>query len=159
MKPLILALSHNVYITPEQEELILKRTPVEIIGVCVPVWHRGGKSSEPAKELFCKYFIHNEINDFPIEIFKNGFRINIPQIPDTFKKDKPLTDEEWRGLKEKELIEWYEKNASPPNAEYIKDKGCLCYLQYDKFMFKGKLADRVHNINIKPEYILKETLA
>lgn len=158
MKPLILALSHNIYINKEQEENIINKIPIELMGVCVPVWHCGGKSSEPAKEVFCKYYIHNQENDFPVEILKNGFKLNLPQIPNDFKKDKELTDQEWKGLKEKDLIEWYEKNTMPLNALNLKDKGTLCYMQYDKFMFKRKLSDIVHNVNIKTEEILLNSL-
>lgn len=158
MKNLILAISHNIYLTEEQEKFILDKTPIETIGVCVPVWHYSGKSSEPAKEIFCKYFIYNEKNDFPVEKFKSGFKINIPQIPEGYKKDRPLTDEEWRGMSEKDLSEWYERNTTPVNAEYLKDKGCLYYIQYDKFMFKTKLVDIVHSINIKPEEVLINSL-
>ena len=59
MSNLILAISHNIFITEDQEKEILERNPVELMGVSVPVWHHSGKSSEPAKEVFCKYFIHN----------------------------------------------------------------------------------------------------
>ena len=158
MKPLILAISHNIYINKNQENDLLNRIPIELMGVCVPVWHSGGKSNEPAKEVFCKYYIKNDIIDSPIEALKNGFKINIPQIPDTFKKDKILSDEEWRGLKEKDLLEWYEKNTFPPNAQDLKDGGHLCYVQYDKFLFRKKMADIVHNINIKTEECLVSSL-
>jgi len=158
MSNLILAISHNIFITEDQEKEILERNPVELIGVTVPVWHHSGRSSEPAKEVFCKYFIYNEKSDFPIERFKNGYKINIPQLPEGYKQYKPLTDEEWRGMTEKDLGDWYDKTKPPTNAELLRDKGCLFYVQYDKFIFKKKLVDIIHNVCIQPEHILLESL-
>ena len=61
-------------------------------------------------------------------------------------------------MSERDLNDWYDKNKNPANAEFLKNKGCLFYIQYDKFMFKKKLVDIVHNVCIQPEYILLESL-
>jgi hypothetical protein len=151
-KNLILVISHNIYLKKEEVDLILNDNDIdiEITGVCVPIWHCLGDSSEPAREVFCKYYLNNKKENDPIEKLKNGFRINLPQLPEDYKESKPLTDSEWKSLSEKELSEWYEINKAPPNAKYLENDGHLCYMQYDKFMYKKQLTNIIHNVNIKP---------
>ena len=55
-----LTISHYIYLTKEQRYALHERQPIEAIGISVPVWFNKGNTSEPAKEIFCKYQIANE---------------------------------------------------------------------------------------------------
>jgi hypothetical protein len=59
---LTLTVSHNIFLTKKQRyELSVVESTLEVIGISFPVWFYKGKTSEPAKEVFCKYIL--SIND------------------------------------------------------------------------------------------------
>lgn len=92
-----LVINHILYFTPEQRlALVREKTPVQVVGVSIPVWFNQGKSSEPAQEVFCQYTVTNEPKDMMVASLPTGYRINLPQ-------PKTSTDEETRTLDFKRL--------------------------------------------------------
>jgi len=118
-KKVLLSISHNIALTMEQREKVADRETIEVIGVSVPVWvaldrqNKQGVTSEPASEVFCKYWITNEKEDTPIQFHKKGYKINVPQLPEDYE-EKTLTDEELLKMSSKERGEWHMNNKKPP---------------------------------------------
>lgn len=80
MEP-ILCVSHNIFLTRDQiYDLYNQKTPIEVVGVSTPVWYYNKKeTSEPAREVFCKYVIKCENKNFQknIEILPEGYEITL----------------------------------------------------------------------------------
>lgn len=103
-----LTIAHHIYLTEEQKALFLNGETIEVIGISIPVWFEKGNTSEPAKEVFCKYVISSEDRNIPITTVEDGYFIN---------------------LKEKENLEFLEfaegtiqgENIKTVHYVYIKD--------------------------------------
>lgn len=76
---LTLTISHFIYLTKEQRLNLTKKIPIETTGISVPVWFKMGSTSEPAKEVFCRYVITNDEKETLVEKTNDGFSINLPQ--------------------------------------------------------------------------------
>lgn len=76
-----LLIAHYIYLTKEQRYSLHQGNSLDVIGVSVPVWFDKGNTSEPAKELFCKYNLTNDSKNRPIDILTDGYSINLPQKP------------------------------------------------------------------------------
>lgn len=105
---LVLSISHAIYLTREQRYQLVNGESLEVVGVSTPVWYSKEKTTEPGKEVFVRYLIHNkkELDDTVVEINVDGYEFNLKQInPD----DMVWVDKE--------------KNHQepPPNANYLKD--------------------------------------
>lgn len=75
-----LIVHHLLYFTSDQRRIILQsKTPVELIGVSVPVWFDHRNTSEPAEEVFCKYTITNQPDQTMVQSTPTGYQINMPQ--------------------------------------------------------------------------------
>ncbi len=82
-----IVINHILYFTPEQRiGLVRNRISTALVGISIPVWFNQGKSTEPAKEVFCQYTVTNEPKDMMVAALPTGYRINLPQ-------PKPLADE------------------------------------------------------------------
>lgn len=76
---LSLAIHHNVYLTKDQRYALNAGEDLEIVGVSVPVWTYNNATSEPAREVFCKYYLKNpKQDDIPIKIVPDGYVIVLP---------------------------------------------------------------------------------
>lgn len=134
---LSLAIHHNIHLTRDQRYALHAGDVVETIGVSVPVWFMNKLTSEPAKEVFCKYKLKNPKKDVPIRILSTGYEISIPYREGTKLE---ISDEEWRDLnmnnKEKleEMYKGLVQEVSSKNLLDIKDGGTghLVYREHNK---------------------------
>jgi len=93
---LSLAIHHNVWLTRDQRYALHDGIDLVVVGLYVPVWVSNQRAtSEPAKELFCKYYLKNPKTDEQIQIVKDGYEITLPNRQGNLPN---LTDEEWRDL-------------------------------------------------------------
>ena len=104
-----LIISHSIFLDEnERYKLSVDQESIEKTGVFVPVWMNGDVTTEPATEFFCKYEIKNKSTDKGSEVkrTKNGFSINIPQIPKEYVKQE-LSNDKWRKMSQNERDNWY----------------------------------------------------
>lgn len=127
-----------------------------MVGVSVPVWYVNKISSEPAKEVFCNYYLKNPKRDLPIQIVEDGFEIFLPMRPAKNSKT-PLTDEEWRLLfyKNPAKLDAHYKGqmaeVSSKNLLDLPDGGCayLYYREHNKVKQYGEKINLMHYVIIK----------
>lgn len=124
-----LAISHYIYLTKDQRYDLHNGKEIEVIGISVPVWFKKGTTSEPAKEIFCKYTLTNTKELLPIDIKEDGYKINLPNTID-------INSESLLDLKDK-------------GAEYLDFK------QQDKMGSNNV----IHFVEIKTVDLLLETLS
>jgi hypothetical protein len=118
---LILAVSHNIHLTKKERYALADGETVEVIGSNIPVWFYNFNTSEPAAEIFCKYIIHNAKGESYISAIKDGYEINIPQLPENYMEPPTISDEEWRKMSLPEQQEWYAKHPVPPTGKDLLD--------------------------------------
>lgn len=153
---LTLAVSHNVFLSKEQREELINGKTVECTGVSVPVWFHKGTTSEPAVEIFSKYSLTNVKQSYPVSTTKQGYKINLPQIPEDYEEL-----EEWPEMTENERLLWDTLNKKPESAEDLKDGGNE-YLKFKTFDIikkdKWKI-NVIHYIEIQKEEVLENSLS
>lgn len=130
---LTLTISHNIFLTREERYKITKGEPIEILGISVPVWFYRGNTSEPAKEIFCKYIVTNDEKNTPIFSTKTGYQLNLPKAIDNQNSEKKLLD------------------ISDGGAE------CLFYKEFNK-VYKPLHYDIIHYVQIMPVEMMEKTL-
>ena len=149
-----LSIHHNVHLTRDQRYSLHGGNDLEIVGISVPVWLDSQKnSSEPAPEIFCKYYLKNKEKEFPIRILKDGYEIVMPKRTGTIPD---ISDEEWRFLnnKNKKILEEYykkcDRQVNSTNLLDIKDGGCasLNFREHNKMKRKGIMINVIHFVNI-----------
>lgn len=151
---LSIAIHHNIWLTRDQRYAIHDGTEIVVVGVSIPVWvHNNKVTSEPAKEVFCKYYLKNPKKDIAIQIMKDGYEINLPNhegsVPD-------LSDEEWRDLNfnnPQKLELYYDKcprSANSKNLLDIKDGGSkyLSFREHNKIKSNDEYINFIHFVNI-----------
>lgn len=109
---LTLNVSHNIFLTKKQRyDLCKTDTLVETTGVSVPVWFFRGRTSEPAKEVFCKYILSINDNKNAIKKFAEGYIVNLPKKLDQISTPmhELLKDEIDFG---KEMVQYKEYSVS-----------------------------------------------
>lgn len=131
---LTLTISHHLFLTKNERYKITNGEPIEIIGVAIPVWFLKGTTSEPAKEIFCKYSIFNQGDTEPIFSTKEGFQLNLPTMIENQDATKLLLD--------------------------IKDGGteCLFYREFNQVK-KPVQYDIIHYVQIMPIEMMEQTLS
>jgi hypothetical protein len=156
-----LIIHHNIYLNREQRYALYDGQDIEVSGVSVSVWCRGKVTSEPAKEIYCRYLVRNLGEDQPIKMVKDGFEICLPN-------KKPIvshvSDEIWRDMSVAERDEYYalfKNGASPLNLLDVKDggSGCLMYREHNKIRYAdddGPITI-IHLIQLRDIRILEET--
>lgn len=139
---LILIVSHCIFLTKEQRNDLQIAKKVEVIGTSVPVWHYGGRTSEPANEVYCQYTImptkyntfikHTDKNDYEIELPVNSFN---PEL----NRENPMP------LK---------------NLKDLKDGGSewLAFRQFGNVKRNKKIIQVIHFVEIKDISELTETI-
>lgn len=150
----ILSVFHNIYLIPEEILQLIGGQNVHVIGASLPVWFHKGTTSEPAEEVFCKYTLTNKIDHESIKTEKDGYVINMPQIPNDYKAPARLTDDEWRQLSPLQQIEWHENHPVPIsvyNLNSIKDGGSeyLHFKEHSKIKRNNKLVMIAHAVEIR----------
>jgi hypothetical protein len=142
-----LTISHYIYLSHEQRYDLHELKSVEAIGASVPVWFDNGNTSEPAKEVFCKYKITNEPINKAIISTEDGYCINIPQkiTFDSFSKEFQIAAAMQLGSSEKLLD--------------VEDGGneSLEFRQYNKIQSEDRNFNVIHFVEIKPIEILYQT--
>jgi hypothetical protein len=119
--------THHVFLTDDQISDLVSGSPVSCLGHCVPVWidAKTGRTTEPAKELFCRYRLFNsDEKSMAVERIKGeGYSVWLPRTRGWSPPD-PLDFEEmsgWSSEKRAELLkkrdEWWFNNPRPPDAE------------------------------------------
>lgn len=150
-----LTIQHNIHLTRDQRYAIHEGIELIITGISVPVWFKDDVTSEPAKEIFCKYYLKNSNkNNLPIQILKDGYEITIP-----YRTGNKLniSDEEWRRLNRDEpdkLNLMYDRligEVSSINLLDVKDGGSknLSFRESNKTKKDNKLLNVMHFVNIK----------
>lgn len=83
-----LTISHHIYLDEEEKKDLEADKQIEVTGISVPVWFEKGNTSEPAKEVFCKYYIEKTNVETPIKALNNGYVIKLSDI----KKEKEFRE-------------------------------------------------------------------
>lgn len=159
---LALFITHNIFLTNDQIEDLIKNNFLETVGVSVPVWinARNSRTTEPASELFLNYELIKSDNrsDNDIEIInKKGYRVYICES--NWKPMKQMSLEKLAGMSnksrenyEKKINTWWEKNPKPPcledlrTAKYFRTKIKKLDQKFDKIKC---VADIQHTLEIK----------
>jgi len=145
-----LVINHQIYLTREQRNLLLKeKTPIQVVGVSVPVWFDKGKTNEPAHEVFCQYTITNEPQEMVIAALPVGYRINLPQ-------PKPQPEVEFRSI----LDEEQEKPLNPMKLGDPDDGGggWFKFKQMQTIKDKGRTLNVLHYVELKDFEYLYDSL-
>jgi hypothetical protein len=160
---LSLAIHHNIHLTREQRYALHEGETITVVGVSVPVWFIQKKTSEPAKEVFCKYNLSNPKKDMPIQILEDGYDITIP-----FREGTKLnmSDEEWKYLffNNHARLDALYKNTIPEISSKllldVKDGGCagLNYREHNKAKRGDQTISIMHYICIEPIEVLLRSI-
>lgn len=158
-----LTIHHNVYLTKRQRYALHEGIELVVTGVCVPIWCFKNHTSEPGREVFCRYYLKNQRKDYPIQIQAEGFEISIPYREG---KTPPLSDEQWRewNLKDpSKLEEYYKTCVSEVSSKNLLDPidgggRCLTYREHNQVKKDKTLMKILHYVNIEDEAVLTESL-
>ena len=134
---LTLTVSHNIFLTRQQRYLLCEgEYSLMVVGVSVPVWFLGGRTSEPAREVFCKYMLSITDNSNAISRHKEGYVINLP---------KTLS------------------NVSRSVSELLRDpedggQGMLQYKEYSNGRYRKTKYRVIHTVEIYDTSVLQSSL-
>ena len=154
VKMLSMAIHHNLWLNRDQRYAIHEGIELVVIGVSVPVWVSNDRmTTEPAKEVFCKYYLKNIKIDYPIQIVKDGYEII---LPNRAGKVPQLTDDEWRHLNfnEPNKLNYMYNNCTreigSKNLLDIKDGGSksLIFREHNKVKQNDEVINFIHFVNI-----------
>ncbi len=129
---LSLTIHHNIHLNREQRYALHAGTEIVTVGVSVPVWHLNKITSEPAKEMFCKYYLKNPHQELPIKIVADGYEIVIPYRAGVKLE---ISNEEWQELRQNnpaKLNELQKKCVREISSKRLLDlsDGGSAYLSY-----------------------------
>ena len=158
-----LTIQHMIHLTREQRYAVHEGIELVVQGISIPIWFMDKVTSEPAKEVFCRYYLKNLKGDIPVQIKNDGFEISLPFRPG---KKMDLTDEQWRelNLRNPEKLELMYKNTpsevSSINLLDLKDgvSGRLMYREHNKLKQNDKLLNVMHFIQIGDMQTLLDSL-
>ena len=148
---LALFVTHHVFLTDEQISLVVSGEKVSCVGHCVPVWvdAKTGRTTEPAKEVFCSYEIFNTgkgMGDVePVDTF--GYRLWLPSAsawsppPDIDFNAMAEWSSEKREAFLKERDMWWFNNPRPQDAENLA-RG---YLRFEVKKQELKIGKRTYS--------------
>ena len=161
---LSLAIHHNVWLTRDQRYALHNGIEIVVVGSSIPVWVSPERiTSEPAKEVFCKYYLQNTKIESPIKILKDGYEIVLPNRQGTSLK---ITDEDWRYLnwnnpdKLESLYNKCQKRVNSENLLDISDGGSkhLSFREHNKSKILDTIVNVIHFVSIKDIEELTSTL-
>lgn len=150
-----LTISHHIRLPKDQRYVLHNGEEVEVIGICVAVWVQDGITSEPAKEIFCKYILKNKEQENPIFVRKDGFEITLPKRT-AIKQSRILSDQEWLSLSmndPKSLHDYYAKTTPEISSKNLLDIGDgggegLIYREESKIKQEEKIIKLLHYVCI-----------
>lgn len=163
MNNLALFLTHNIFLTKKEMELLLNKESIQTIGCCVPVWvdAKTGKTSEPAREIFCKYKIKNETKQKEIKIInKKQYEIYLPNKTNWVPPPKldferlSFMNSEQRMSFMKKRDKWWFDNPRPQDVSNLSNG----YLRFEIKKIKRKIKDIQYNVQHIIEISKKERL-
>lgn len=132
-----LTVQHHIFLTKEERYALHSGEPQEVVGYSIPVWTYGEHiNSEPAREIFCRYYLYNNKADIPIKMLDDGYEIYLPhKIP---VEQPEIENEEWRKMNEDQLESYYkmrENTVTSQNLLDIKDggSGVMMYREHNTF--------------------------
>jgi hypothetical protein len=134
---LALFVTHHVFLTDNQISQVVSGSKVSCEGCCVPVWvdAASGKTTEPAKEIFCSYELSaSDGGPGSVEFNKKmGYKVLLPRASE-WKPPKEIDFESLSSLsaEERALIlrdrdEWWFRNPKPMDIQDLS-RG---YLRFD----------------------------
>lgn len=158
---LSLSIQHNICLTREEAYALHRGEEIVVNGCSVPVWHKDGVSSEPAKEVFCRYVLRNIKEESPVKIIDCGYDIVIPFREAT---SPDITTEEWKKLKKEnpeKLEEIYSKTISEVSSKNLLDEEDggnrrLIYREHSKVKKGSDSLKVIHYVNITREEEIKD---
>ena len=159
-----IAINHNIWLTRDQRYSLHEGNTIVVVGVSLPVWvFKDKKTSEPAKEIFCKYHLKKS-DESPIKILEDGYEITIPTREGTLPK---ISDEEWRDLNQNDpdkLEDMYRKCQNECNTKNlldIKDGGSeyLNFREHNKISIDNELINFIHFVEVSNIEVLIDSLA
>lgn len=124
-----LFVTHHVFLTDEQIASVASGETISCVGHSVPVWidAKTGRTTEPAKEVFCLYEVHNsteKTNDVEV-VGEKGYSLWLPKAsmwsPPAEIDFDSMADwtEERRSEFLKERESWWFNNPRPPDADNL----------------------------------------
>ena len=130
----ILTVSHYIYLDKDQRYLLYQGSELDVVGVSVPVWFKSGNTSEPAKEVFCRYKISTQRGSQGVQAVEEGYRLNLSNFVESDGSFKSILD--------------------------VKDEGCeeLVLRGYSKAFLNGRNLSVFHCIEIKTKDLLLSTM-
>lgn len=143
-----LTIYHNIHLNREQIYNLNEGKDIESVGVAVPTWFVNKITSEPANEVFCKYYLKNPKKEIPIKILNDGYEITLPYREakkHNLKPKDPNNDNDLENMYLRSIKEISCKNLLDP-----VDGGCgfLNYRELNKVKVRNKELDIMHYIVI-----------
>jgi hypothetical protein len=159
-----LTIQHNIVLTRDQRYALHEGIELVVVGVSVPVWFKENITSEPGKEIFCRYYLKNPKKDVPIQIMKNGYEITLPNRPG---QHLSISDEDWRHLSYKEpdklraMYQSLDTEVSSKNLLDLKDGGSssLSYREHNKTHKEDETLNVMHFVHIGSMESLTESIS
>jgi hypothetical protein len=150
-----LTINHNIHVNRQQRYALYDGESVEVIGISLPVWLKNGITSEPAKEIFCRYILKNATEEKPINVLPDGYEITLPYRPK--KSTTKLPDRlwlKWTMTNPDALANYYDKRVREISCHNLLDtvdggSKCLYYREQNQIMYEGQLLNVVHYIQIE----------
>lgn len=147
---LALTIHHNIRLTHDERYKLHDGEDIEVVGVSVPVWFLNKATSEPAKELFCKYYLKNPKQEMPIRILEDGYEITLPNRP--AKTPRTITNEQWRNLTLEQRDEYYDRCVPEVSSRNLLDlpegNGSLTYREQNQIKQNGEMMSIMHYVCI-----------
>jgi hypothetical protein len=147
-----LAIQHVIHLTRSQRYALHDGIHLVVTGMSVPVWYMDKATSEPAREVFCKYYLKNTKEDVPIEAKDDGYELTLP-----FREGKGLeiSNEEWRELNltnPEKLEHMYDQCVQEVSSKNLLDipDGCahLTYREHSEVLHDDKKLHIIHFVQI-----------
>ena len=163
-----LTIQHFIHLTRTQRYAIHAGTQLVIMGVSIPVWFFNKNTSEPAKEIFCNYYIKTSREEQPICIMRDGYGISLPYRKGQKllnDRGKPLSNVEWRKLNAAnpdKLNDLYQKQVNEISSVLLLDPPAgtkyLSYREHDRAKQDDNELEIIHYVNIMDIEQLTESL-
>jgi hypothetical protein len=145
-----LTISHYIYLSREERYKLHFGESIDVTGISIPVWFHRGTTSEPAKEMFCKYKLTNEAINKTIISMEEGYQINLPQNLELSGENVPKEVQDVVSV----------KLGTSGRLLDTKDGGSewLEFRQYNKIKKDIHEFNVVHFVEIKPYELLQDTM-
>jgi len=149
---LTLSIQHNIFLDRDQRYGLHNQEDVDTVGVSTPIWHFQNRSSEPAKEVFCNYYLRNPRKELPIKILKDGYLLCLPyRIPT--RQQRELSNQEWLKMTQEQREAYYTampREMSSASLLDIQDGGSetLMYRESNTVKNGDKFMKIIHYVNL-----------